>query len=42
MFHDQAHESFNRVFPKVDDSANIARIVLVEHTIGSVVQSNFC
>ena len=31
-----------RVFPKVDHSANIARIVLVEYTIGSVVESNFC
>ena len=33
---------FNRVFPKVDHSANIARIVLVENTIGSVVELNFC
>ena len=31
-----------RVFPKVDHSANIARIVLVEYTIGSVVELNFC
>ena len=31
-----------RVFPKVDHSANVARIVLVEHTIGSVVDLNFC
>ena len=25
------------VFPKVDHSANIARVVLVEYTIGSVI-----
>ena len=31
-----------RVFPKVDHSANVARIVLVEYTIGSVVELNFC
>ena len=31
-----------RVFPKVDHSANIARIVSVEYTIGSVVGLNFC
>ena len=30
-----------RVFPKVDHSANIARIVLVEYTIGSVVELHF-
>ena len=30
-----------RVFPKVDHSANVARIVLVEHTFGSVVDLNF-
>ena len=32
----------SRVFPKVDHSANVDRIVLVEYTIGSVVESNFC
>ena len=31
-----------RVFPKVTYSANIVRIVLVEYTIGSVVELNFC
>ena len=32
----------NRVFPKVDHSANIVKIVLVEYAIRSVVESNFC
>ena len=32
----------NRVFPKIDHSARSDRIVLVEHTIGSVVELNFC
>ena len=32
----------NRVFPKADHSANVDRIALVEYTIGSVVESNFC
>ena len=32
---------FNRVFPKIGHSANVARIVLVEYTIGLVVESNF-
>ena len=31
-----------RVFSKVDNFANVARIVLVEYTIGSVVELNFC
>ena len=31
-----------RVFPKIDLSANINRIILVENTIGSVVELNFC
>ena len=31
-----------QVFPKVDHSANVARIVLVEYTIGSIVELNFC
>ena len=31
-----------RVFPEVDHSANIARIVLVEYPIGSVVKLKFC
>ena len=30
-----------RVFPEVDHFANIARIVLADHTIGSTVVSNF-
>ena len=34
--------SVNRGFPEVDHSANFARIVLVEYTIGSVVELNFC
>ena len=29
--------AFNRVFPKVGHSANVARIVMFEYTIGSVV-----
>ena len=29
------------VFPKVDHSANVARIVLLEQTIGSLVDLNF-
>ena len=40
--HFEVVEFMNRVFPKVDHSANIARIVLVEYTIGSVVKSTFC
>ena len=35
-------ETVNRVFPKVDHSANVARIVLDEYTIGSVGGLNFC
>ena len=31
-----------RVFSEIDHSANVARIVLVENTIGSVVELNFC
>ena len=31
-----------RVFPKIDYSANVVRIVLAEYTIGSVVALNFC
>ena len=31
-----------RVFPKVDHSANVARIVLVEYIIESVVELIFC
>ena len=31
-----------RVFPEVDHSANVARIVLVEYTIESLVELNFC
>ena len=31
-----------RVFPKVDHSANVAKIVLVEYTIGSIVELNIC
>ena len=33
--------NYNGVFAKLDHSANIARIVLVDHTIGSVVDLNF-
>ena len=33
---------FNRVFSKVDHSANITRIVLVEYTIVSVDELIFC
>ena len=36
---DQHYFSINRVFPKVDHSA---RIVLVESTVGSVAELNFC
>ena len=32
----------NRIFPKIDHSANVARIVLAEYTIGSVFELNFC
>ena len=31
-----------RVFPKIDHSARSDRIVLVEYTIGSVVELKFC
>ena len=31
-------ERFNRVFPKIDHSSRSDRIVLVEYTIGSVVE----
>ena len=34
-------QAVNRVFPKVDHSANVDRIVLFE-SVGSVVESNFC
>ena len=39
-----SRESTIRVFPKVDldHSARSDRIVLVEYTTGSVVESNFC
>ena len=30
------------VFPEIDHSANLSRIVLVEYTIGSAVELNFC
>ena len=34
--------TFTGVFPKIDHSARSDRIVLVEYTIGSVVELNFC
>ena len=29
-------------FPKIDHSANFTRIILVDYSIGSVVELNFC
>ena len=41
----QTHEivnNDNQVFPKIDHSARSDGIVLVEYTIGSVVELKFC
>ena len=42
VMEDENQQRDIRVFPKVDHSASVARIVLVEYNIGLVVELNFC